>query len=210
MYRLTVMLLVCGLTAVTFQVSAQPGGPPRGGPPGGGRGGPGGRGKPATPQELVARVFASDANKDGKLSKEELHDPRLARLFVRADADSDGVVTKDELTSLFTKELAAGGGGGPGAGPGGPREPGGPGERGGPPGPGGPRVGQIMPRFAQESLNLTDEQKSQLDALQKEVDAKLDKILTAEQKQQLREQRDHGPGGPGGRPGRGPAGRTPQ
>ena len=55
-----------------------------------------------------------------------------------------------------------------------------------------------MPPFVQDQLRLTDEQKKQVADLQKDVDGKLDKILTAEQKKQLQEMRDRGPGGPGG------------
>jgi Spy/CpxP family protein refolding chaperone len=47
-------------------------------------------------------------------------------------------------------------------------------------------------------LHLNDTQKKQLDELQKEVDTKLEKILTADQKEQLKQMRDRGPGGPGG------------
>ena len=43
-----------------------------------------------------------------------------------------------------------------------------------------------MPTFVQEKLHLTDDQKKQVADLQKDVDAKLDKILTAEQKQQMK------------------------
>ena len=61
-----------------------------------------------------------------------------------------------------------------------------------------------------QRLGLTADQQKQVDALQKEVDAKLDKILTSEQKQQLKQMRERGPGGfgPGGPPpgGGGPAG----
>ena len=72
-------------------------------------------------------------------------------------------------------------------------------------GPGGPpRPGQILPPFLQERLSLTADQKKQLEELQKEVDAKLAKILTDEQKQQLKEMRERGPGG--GPPGFGPPG----
>lgn len=76
--------------------------------------------------------------------------------------------------------------------------PGGPGGRGGMPQP-----GQILPGFLQEALKLTDEQKKQIAELQKDVDAKLDKLLTDDQKKQLKELRERGPGGPGGfgRPG---------
>ncbi len=95
-------------------------------------------------------------------------------------------------------ELARGGfgPGGPG-GPGGfgPSGPGGPGGFGGPPQP-----GQIMPPFLADRLKLTDEQKKKLDELQKDVDSKLEKILTDEQKKQLKEMREaFGRGGPGGR-----------
>jgi Spy/CpxP family protein refolding chaperone len=86
----------------------------------------------------------------------------------------------------------------------------GPGRFGGP-----PRPGQILPDFLQEQLRLTDDQKKQVAELQKDVDAKLDKILTAEQKSQMKEMRERGPGGrggrgPGGRPGGGrPGGDNP-
>ena len=53
---------------------------------------------------------------------------------------------------------------------------------------------------------LSEAQKKQLDALQKEVDAKLGKILNSEQKKQLEEMRP-GPGGPGRRGLGGPGGR---
>ena len=44
--------------------------------------------------------MAFDKNKDGKLTKDEITDPRLHRLFDRADADKDGVVTREELIAL--------------------------------------------------------------------------------------------------------------
>jgi spore coat protein H len=87
---------------------------------------------------------------------------------------------------------------------------GGPGGR--PGGPGGfmmrpPQPGEILPAMLQEALNFTDAQKKQLADVQKEVDAKLDKILTADQKAQLKQMREggpggmfRGPGGPGGPP----------
>lgn len=127
-------LFLASLLAVTAFSGAQP--------PGGGKekkdkggpgGGPGGKGgKVATVEEMTARLMAFDANKDGKLTKEELNDTRLQPLFERADADKDGVVTKDELTALLTKESAALAEGGEKGGPGGDK-----GGKGGPPG-GGP------------------------------------------------------------------------
>jgi Spy/CpxP family protein refolding chaperone len=185
---------------------------------------------------LVTQMMAFDKNKDGKLTKDEVTDPRLHRLFDRADANKDGVVTREELVALAAQmyaEAAQGGGrggpGGPGGrgpgGPGGPggRFPGGPGgPGGGPGGPGGrgpggfggaPQPGQILPPFVLEQLNLTAEQKKQLEELQKEVDGRLGKILTAEQKKQLQEMRPGqgrgGPPGEGGRPGR-PGGERPE
>jgi Spy/CpxP family protein refolding chaperone len=85
---------------------------------------------------------------------------------------------------------------------------------GGPPGGfgGPPQPGQIMPAPLQDQLRLTAEQKKELEALQTEVDARLAKILTDEQKKQLKEVQSGGPGGfpggPGGFPG-GPGGGPP-
>jgi hypothetical protein len=185
---------------------------------------------------IVTKMMAFNKKKDGKLTKDDVTDERLHRLFDRADKNKDGVVTKEELIAL-AKEIDAEwgdeGGRGPGGkgkfgkgkfGKGGPPPdddfppPGGPGGRGpggfGGRGPGGPpRPGEILPPFLRDRLELTAEQKKQLDALQKEVDAKLDKILTAAQKKQLKEMREgFGPGGrgPGGRGGRGPGGPPPE
>jgi hypothetical protein len=178
---------------------------------------------------IVTKMMAFDKNKDGKLTKDEVTDPRLHRLFDRADKNKDGVVTKEELMALaaeLEEESAGNDQGGKGRGPGGPgrgadyegpgdRGPGGPGGRGpggrGPGGFGPPQPGQILPTFLQDRLKLTAAQKKELAALQKQVDAKLAKILTDEQKKQLKEMRDRGPGGrgPGGPGGRGPGGPPP-
>jgi hypothetical protein len=90
--------------------------------------------------------------------------------------------------------------------------------RGGPGGPGGnvvfggmrpPKPGDILPSMLQDALGFTDKQKKLLADVQKDVDAKLDKILTAKQKAQLKQMAEGGPGGmfrgPGG-PGGGPNG----
>lgn len=105
------------------------------------------------------------------------------------------------------------------------------GERGGPPprdagpdsprrersGPGGPptRPGQILPAYVLDSLDLNDEQRSQLALLQQEVDTRLKGILSAEQQEQMRNRppRPRGPGRDAGGPSgdRGPnEGRRPQ
>jgi Spy/CpxP family protein refolding chaperone len=192
----TVALFLTGVLLVTACSEAQqspPGKGDKGGKgfgkgdkKGGAGGGPGGGGKSATVEEMVARMMTFDKNGDGKLSKDEVTDERLQSLFDRADANKDGVVTKEELTALFTKESAAGGGpGGPGGGPGGP---------GG--GRGGMQPGRVLPAFAADALNLTADQRKQVDDLQKEVDGRLEKILTPEQRRQFQELRDRGPGGP--------------
>ncbi len=78
------------------------------------------------------------------------------------------------------------GGFGPGGfGPG----PMGPGLFGGP-----PRLGQILPQFLQGMLNLTADQKKELETTEKDIGAKLDKMLTDEQKKQLKERPAFGPG----------------
>jgi hypothetical protein len=80
-------------------------------------------------------------------------------------------------------------------------------------GPGGfgapPRPGEIMTTFLQARLKLTDKQKEQLQGLQKDTDAQLDKLLKEEQQKQLRAMRKFGGGfgpGPGGFGGFGPPG----
>jgi hypothetical protein len=156
--------------------------------------------KAAGGESLESRLMQFDANHDGKLTKAEVTDARLSRLFDRADADHDGVVTRQELTALAAREPAARRGGF-GGGPGGPGGPGGFGPPGG--GPGGfrmgpPRPGEVLPPMLRDRLELTAEQSRQVDALQKEVDARLEKILSADQRNQLKEMRERGPGGPGG------------
>jgi hypothetical protein len=74
---------------------------------------------------------------------------------------------------------------------------------------GPPRPGEILPTMLRDRLKLTAEQSKQVDALQKEVDARLSKILNEDQKARLQEMRSRGPGGfgppsPGGRGGFGP------
>jgi hypothetical protein len=161
------------------------------------------------PEMFVARLMNLDQNGDGQLSKSEVTDQRLQTMLARADADGDGSVSKEELTTAMAKEMAARGQGGPGGagfggrGPGG-RGPGGPG--GGPGGPGGPgfgpppKVGQILPDFLQESLDLTARQKKMLEVLQADVDKRLAKILTDEQRKQIEEMQTRGPGGPAAGP----------
>ena len=98
------------------------------------------------------------------------------------------------------------------------RPAGGPGFGGGG-GPGGgmfmrlPPPGEILPPPLQEALQLSDAQKKILGDVQREVDARLAKILNSEQRRQLKEMRDRGsdgfgpPGGRGGPGGMGGGGR---
>jgi spore coat protein H len=67
------------------------------------------------------------------------------------------------------------------------------------PGPGGPRPnpGEIFPAPLQNALQMTDKQKMDLAELQKKVDAELEKILTPEQKEQLKRMREGSRPGPG-------------
>ena len=77
-------------------------------------------------------------------------------------------------------------------------------------GPGGPpRPGQLLPPFLQEQLNLTPEQKKQLEELQHEADRKLQAILTEGQRKQFQEMQQgfgRGPGFPPPPPGPPPGG----
>ena len=79
------------------------------------------------------------------------------------------------------------------------------------PGPGGPGAmpvpGQIMSVATQLALKPTAEQRTKLTALQKEVDATLEKVLKENQKTQLKQMRaDFARGGPPGGPPGGPGG----
>jgi hypothetical protein len=91
-------------------------------------------------------------------------------------------------------------GGGPG-GPGG-GGPGGGGARRGGGGEGGPGGGgaHLIPRFAEDKLNLSDEQRKQIADLEKEMKDKLAKILTPDQMKALEDAcpPQRGQGGPGG------------
>jgi hypothetical protein len=81
-------------------------------------------------------------------------------------------------------------------------------------GPGGmtffamPAPGQILPTFLQDQLKLTAEQKKQVEELQKETDAKLNKIFTEEQRKEFQVMRDR-QSGPGFGPPRGVFGGPP-
>jgi Ca2+-binding EF-hand superfamily protein len=66
-------------------------------PPGGGRPDEGG---PRPDGEMMTKMFeARDANKDGKLSGDEIPE-RLQNMLGRLDSNKDGAITKDELTQM--------------------------------------------------------------------------------------------------------------
>ena len=74
---------------------------------------------------------------------------------------------------------------------------------GGPGGPGGfqrPLPGDVLPPNTQNALQMTEAQKKELAELQKKVDAELEKILTPDQRAQLKRMREGGMGGPPGFP----------
>ena len=62
--------------------------------------------KAAAVDAMVSRMMAFDKNKDDKLTRDEMTDSRMERMFDRADANHDGVVTKEELVAWATKLVA--------------------------------------------------------------------------------------------------------
>jgi hypothetical protein len=129
---LKAMWAAAGFALVSGQVLAQP-------PERGGGGAPGGGA--LNPAQLIEKLKVLDANKDGKISKDEVKDERLQRLFDRMDADKNGEVTKEEMEKLIG-QMGALEGGGRGRGE---RNGEGRGGRGGPPGGGGPEGGRGGP-----------------------------------------------------------------
>ena len=176
-------LLIAGLSTPALSAAPQdPADPP---------------GRPAAEpgsSDLVTRMMKFDKDRNGKLSRAEITDSRLIRLWTRADADKDGSVTPAELAKIDTGD--GGGFGGPGGGPGG---------FGGPMG-SPPKPGEVLPPMMRSRLKLSSDQLAKLDELQRDVDSRMEKILTDDQKAQLKQMSARGPGGPppgGGRGGRG-------
>ncbi len=205
---------VCLVLILSRASFAQPGGPPPDRQQ---------RGPEPTVDSLVARMMKFDTKGEGKLTREMITDPRLVRLFDQADANHDGVVTKEELTDLAKKLIADNGssrgndrgfGGPPGFGDprggppgqnnfrGGPQGPGD--SRSGPPGgfgPPPPEPGKILSGRIRDDLQLDSKQQAQLDELQKLVDERLEKILNDRQKRMLEDFKQRGPGRDGPPPG---------
>lgn len=115
------LTLALTLSLASLATAQQDGTFPPGGPAGGQDGQrPGGnRGDPA---QLVERMMQMDANKDGKISKDEMPAQQVERMFDRADTNKDGFLDKAELEAFAKAGQARGQGGqpgGPGGGPGG-------------------------------------------------------------------------------------------
>lgn len=96
------------LTEEEMRPNFGPGGPGgfegRRGPEGfEGHGGPGG----GRPEDLAETLMTFDRNGDGQLAKAEVPE-RMQNLFARADADQNGVLTKEELQKAASAQRAPG------------------------------------------------------------------------------------------------------
>jgi Spy/CpxP family protein refolding chaperone len=146
--------------------------------------GPGGFGGPP-PQ--AGQVLSKSEQDRLKLSDEQKKE--LAEFQKDVDGKLDKILKEEQKKRLA--DMRNGTVPFVGAPPGGP-----PGGFGGPPA----QPGQILPMSVRDRLKLTDDQKKEVDEFQKEADAKLDKVLTDEQKKQFKEPQGAGPGGFGAPP----------
>jgi Spy/CpxP family protein refolding chaperone len=116
--------------------------------------------------EKTGQIMSGSVQSRLKLSDDQKKE--LAALQKKVDTQFDKILN-DEQRKRLKGGFAFGGpppgGGGPGA---------------------TPQPGQILPGFMQDTLKLTDEQKKSIAEFQKELDAKLDKLLTEEQKKEFR------------------------
>lgn len=154
-------------------------------------------------EELVNTLMSFDENKDGKLSKTEVPE-RMQGIFARADANHDGLLTREELTQSAAAQSTANNNTGReereergerGEGRGGR---GGFGGRGGPGGPGG--MMRMMPLLAALDANsdstITGDEINNAPAALKTLDKNNDGQLTEDEIRPA-----FGPGGRGGRGG---------
>jgi hypothetical protein len=120
----------------------------------------------------AGRILTAAEQNRLKLSEEQKKE--LATLQKDVDGKLEKILTEEQRKQ--SKSGFAFGGPPPGgAGPGGPPEP-----------------GQLLPPSIRDALKLTDDQKKQVDAFQKEIDGKLDQLLTEEQKKQLKNPQNAG------------------
>jgi hypothetical protein len=159
----------------------------RGGPDGFGGGpfGPGGPGGPGAPfgPPPIGQILPTFAQNALALSGEQ----REKLQAVQVDIDAKLKQLLDDEQDRQLEELRSGGGFG-----------------------GLPQPGTIFSSFQQARLNLTDEQKPQMEALQKHADEELAKILNDDQKAQLAQIAVGVPGRGGPDAGRGDRGRRGQ
>lgn len=167
-----------------------------------GPGGPGGPGGPmGDPSQMVDRVMSADQNGDGKITPDEVNDPRMGMMLRGADADGDGAVSKAEIETAMQRM-----GGGPGGG-----------GFGGPGGGFGRGGGDMTQRFMSMDKNgdgkiTTDEATEQARPMLRQADADGNGEVDAKEIEQFGRQMGGrargafgGQGGPGGQ--NGPGGR---
>lgn len=187
--------------------------------PGGGSGlsGAGGRGGLPRPGELVPRFVA------GALEVTTAQIDEIKKLQEDVDAKLGKLLTAEQNDRRTSPAFAMGlleVSGNPPPGAGGFRPGDSPRDKLRPDGPragfGLPRVGEVMPKFIADRLDLSDKQKTELAAIQKQTDDRLNKLWTDKQKAKLKDMADNpgrgpgfGPGG-GGAPGAGPWGGPPE
>ncbi len=92
------------LTQDEMRPAFGPGGRDPGRPEGRGPDGAGGGGKRSS--EMVDTLMSFDKDGDGKLSKEEVPE-RMQGLFARGDANSDGFLTREELTKMAESQAGS-------------------------------------------------------------------------------------------------------
>ncbi len=154
--------------------------------------GPGGEGAggAGNANEMVTRLMAMDANKDGKLSKDEIPE-RLQSMMSRGDKNEDGALDKEEIMAVARERAGSPGGqGGPGIG--GPQ-----GFRGGA---GGDMMAQMMERAdANKDRKLTGDEippfmRERISQIDTNNDGELDKAELEAGAARMRQGRGEGQG----------------
>ena len=109
--KLTTMIsgLMAGLL-LTTQLSAQPPARPQGQQAQQGQRGQQGQGQERTVVGFIARLRSMDANKDGKISKDELPE-RMQSILARVDSNKDNAIDDSELKALEARFTKPGNGG---------------------------------------------------------------------------------------------------
>lgn len=92
-----ILVSMIALSFASLAAAQQDGTFPPGGPGQGGPGGQDGQRPRMDPTQMLERM---DANKDGKLSKDEVPPQLAERMFERADTNKDGFLDKAELDAM--------------------------------------------------------------------------------------------------------------